>query len=57
MTFNRVLTGVKAWYLFFRDICCIISGPVVKVGVGAVAASVAWNYKDIIETHIRALIA
>jgi len=41
MSFNRALGGVKPWYTFFRDIYCIIGGPIVKVGFGAVAAGVA----------------
>ena len=57
MSFNRVSKGVKAWYMFFRDIYRVIGGPIVKVGVGAVAAGVAWNYKDIIEAYIRSFIA
>jgi len=57
MSFNRVSKGVKAWYIFFRDIYRIIGGPIVKVGVGAVAAGAAWSYRDVIEACIRSYIA
>lgn len=56
ISFNRASGGVKAWYIFFRDIYCIIGGPIVKVGVGAVAAGVAWKFKDAIEAYIRLFI-
>jgi len=57
MSFNRASGGVKAWYTFFRDIYCIIGGPIVKVGFSAVAAGVAWKFKDVIEAYIRSFIA
>ena len=57
MSFNRASGGVKAWYTFFRDIYCTIGGPIVKVGFSAVAAGVAWKFKDVIEAYIQSFIA
>ena len=52
-SFNRVAKGIKAWYLFARDIWRITGNAIITIGLGTALAKVAWDNKDKIENYVR----
>lgn len=48
-----VAKGIKAWYLFARDIWRITGNAIITVGLGTALAKVAWDNRDKIENYVR----
>ncbi|KAF8197910.1 hypothetical protein BJ912DRAFT_845800 [Pholiota molesta] len=50
---QAVLTGIKAWVSFFRDVWYIAGPSVVRLTGAAVLAKVAWDNRDSIKKYLR----